>query len=71
MQTYGLDIVSNLVGQGYDGASVMSGGVQQKIRKVAPTAMYVHCYANRLNSVLADVCKDIQLVREFFALLEH
>lgn len=74
LQTYGLDVTSNLVGQGYDGASVMSGvnrGVQQKIREVAPKAIYVHCYAHRLNLVLVDVCKDIPLVRQFFALLER
>lgn len=74
LRTYGLDVVSNLVGQGYDGASVMSGvnrGVQQKIREVAPNAVYVHCYAHRLNLVVVDVCKDIPLARQFFALLER
>lgn len=40
----GLDI-KWLVSQGYDGASVMSGkhaGVQQRIKEVAPQAIYIH-----------------------------
>ncbi len=41
---YGLD-TKYIVSQGYDGASVMSGrcsGVQQRIKNVAPQAMYIH-----------------------------
>ena len=37
-----------IVTQGYDGPSVMSGrcsGVQQQVKQVAPQAVYVHCYA--------------------------
>ena len=40
------------VGQGYDGASAMSGlfhGVQVIIRKECPTAFYVHCASYSLN----------------------
>ena len=40
---------SAIISQGYDGASVMSGcctGVQQRIKQVAPQAVYVHCYAH-------------------------
>lgn len=38
-----------LVSQGYGGASVMSGhctGVQQRMREVAPHAIYIHCHAH-------------------------
>ena len=73
-QSYGLDVASSLVGQGYDGASVMSGcnaGVQQRIREHAPLAHYVHCYAHRLNLILVDCCKSVAEVRDFFALLER
>ena len=59
MATYGLDYGSYLVGQGYDGASVMSGvntGVQQIIRECAPYAVYVHCFGHRLDLVLVDSC---------------
>jgi len=43
-----------LVGQGYDGASAMSGylhGAQEYIKKDFPVALYVHCSAHSLNLV--------------------
>lgn len=46
-----------LVGQGYDGASAMSGhlhGAQEYIRKDFPMALYVHCSAHSLNLALAN-----------------
>ncbi len=46
LERYGLDYRSNLVGQGHDGASVMSGkhaGVSARIKTVAKHAFYVHC----------------------------
>ena len=52
----------------------MSGsvsGIQQRIRESAPMAIYVHCYAHRLNLVLVDVCKSIAEAIAFFALLER
>jgi len=69
---YGLDL-SYLVGQAYDGASVMSGkhkGVQQRLRSEVKYAYYVHCCAHRLNLVLVDACKSVREAREFFSLLE-
>lgn len=51
MELWGLDI-TKLRGQGYDGASVMSGhvsGVQSRIREVSPKAVYVHCRSHNLN----------------------
>ena len=74
LQSYGLDVKSGLVGQGYDGASVMSGinkGVQQLVRESAPFALYTHCYAHRLNLVLVDACKSVAEANDFFALLER
>ena len=68
----GLD-PSGIVSQGYDGASVMSGhcsGVQQRIKAVAPMAVYIHCYAHCLNLVLVDSTKSLSVAAEFFALLE-
>lgn len=64
---------SQLVSQGYDGASVMSGrcaGVQAKVREFAPNAIYIHCYAHVLNLVLVDSCKSVSSASQFFALLE-
>lgn len=74
LNSYGLDVKSNLVGQGYDGASVMSGerkGVQQRVKESAPLAIYVHCWAHRLNLVLVDSCKSVREAADFFALLER
>jgi len=74
LQTHGLDVRSGLVGQGYDGASVMSGtnkGVQTLVRESAPFALYTHCYAHKLNLVLVDSCKSVAEATDFFALLER
>lgn len=71
--TVGVDIKS-CVGQSYDGASVMSGrlsGVQARIREVAPLAIYVHCYAHRLNLVIVDSCKSSRYASEFFSLIQR
>ena len=62
-----------MVSQGYDGAAVMSGhcsGVQQRVRQVAPHAIYVHCHAHVLNLVLVDCVKNNSFASEFFALLQ-
>ena len=70
----GLDYKSSLVGLGFDGASVMSGGtsgVQKRIREKAPLAYYVHCYGHRLNLVLINVVKHVPQAAEFFSLLEE
>ena len=51
----------------------MSGhctGVQQRIKQVAPQALYVHCYAHCLNLVLVDTTKTIPQASEYFALME-
>ena len=72
LQHYALDVKSCLVGQGYDGASVMSGankGVQQRVREHAPLAIYTHCYAHRLNLVLVDCCKSVHDAVEFLPCL--
>ena len=61
-----------MVSQGYDGASVMSGhcsGVQ-RVREVAPHAVYVHCHAHVLNLVLVDCVKNNSFASEFFSLLD-
>ena len=62
------------VGQSYDGANVMSGhvsGVQTRIQKLAEWAIYVHCYAHRLNLVVVDSCKSVRYASDFFALLQR
>jgi len=57
LSRYGLEYKSNLVGQSYDRAAVMSGkhsGVQAQIKEVAKQAFYVHCNAHFLRLVLVD-----------------
>lgn len=57
--------IENVVGQSYDGAPNMSSekiGVQTRIKKYAPKALYVHCNSHCLNLVVGHSCK-IQDVR--------
>ncbi|PNF14161.1 hypothetical protein B7P43_G13483, partial [Cryptotermes secundus] len=61
-----------LIAQTYDGAAVMASqhaGVQAKIREQYPNAIFVHCYAHRLNLVLAQSAKTISSARGLLSLL--
>ena len=56
-----------------DGAAVMSGsenGVQLKIRKNYPSAVYIHCMAHKLNLVLVEACKVNRMVSSLFLTLK-
>lgn len=73
LQNRGLDYKNHLVGQAYDGASVMSGkntGVQARIKSEAPLAFYVHCNTHCLNLVLVDTVKCIPEANCFFSILQ-
>lgn len=62
LQNYGLEYREQLVGQGYDGASVMSdrhNGVSARIQSLARNAFYVHCNAHCLNLVIVDTVKVV------------
>ncbi|VVC34971.1 Ribonuclease H-like domain [Cinara cedri] len=52
----------------------MSGstnGVQVKIREISKNKCpYIHCYAHRLNLVLVDVAKSVEIVDNKIGLLE-
>jgi hypothetical protein len=66
------NLQKKLVAQTYDGAAVMSGelnGLQSKIKSTAPQALFIYCYAHRLNLVLQDAVGEIQEVKIFFATL--
>lgn len=68
LQSLNLDI-QNCRGQGYDGASVMSGiysGVHQRISSTVSNAPYVHCCAHNLNLVLCDAAKSSNEAANFF-----
>ena len=51
--------LNNLRGQGYDGASTMSGeksGVQKRIRDEQPKAIYTHCAGHSFNLAILSSC---------------
>ena len=58
MEELGLSL-NNLRGQGYDGASTMSGeksGVQKRIREKQPKASYTHCAGHSFNLAILSSC---------------
>lgn len=64
LKVFGLD-TQYICGQGFDGASAMSGiykGVQRFIKEEVPNAHYVHCSSHSLNSAISDTC-DCMMVR--------
>jgi hypothetical protein len=59
LKFWGIDI-KKCKGQGYDGASNMSGhitGLRTRIQEVAPEAVYIHCCAHNLNLCLVETAK--------------
>jgi hypothetical protein len=63
LKSVGVD-TKYMIGQGYDGASCMSGyisGVQACIRKTCPSAIYVHCASHCLNLTLSKSCEHQKL----------
>ncbi|XP_018575035.1 zinc finger MYM-type protein 1-like [Anoplophora glabripennis] len=64
------DISSKLIGQTYDGASILSeqlNNMQVKVKEIAPQALFIHCYAHRLNLILQDAASQIKECKIFFA----
>eukprot|EP00102_Acyrthosiphon_pisum_P022514 XP_016659724.1 PREDICTED: zinc finger MYM-type protein 1-like [Acyrthosiphon pisum] len=61
-----------LFGQGYDGASNMSGqykGVQSIIKEQFTHAIYVHCAAHSLNLAISTA-SEIQSIRNCLGIIE-
>ena len=74
LQELGIDILK-LRGQGYDGASVMSGAygrVQRLIKDMCPSSHvpFVHCASHNLNLVINDAVKSIPQNEKFFTILQ-
>jgi hypothetical protein len=71
LNNIGIDL-NFLRGQGYDGASSMSGqfkGVQALITNKYPTAIYVHCVSHSLNLALSNAAEVVP-IRNAFGILE-
>ena len=70
MEKKGID-AKKMRGQGYDGASTMSGknnGVQMRIRVICSLkAIYVHCRAHLLQLALVESSKKIKTINSVFA----
>jgi Domain of unknown function (DUF4371) len=70
ISAYGLN-PKKLRGQGYDGAANMAGrfqGVQARVSHLYSGAVYVHCYAHKLNLALVEAC-NVLAVQRFMELL--
>ena len=60
---------NKLVAQTYDGAAVISGshnGLQTLIKQKYKNAMYIHCYAHKLDLVLKQSMSHIKECKIFF-----
>ena len=72
LEKHSLD-VSNLRGQGYDGAGNMAGkyqGAAARIQRNHPKAIYVHCAAHILNLCIVAACK-VQGIRNMQGTLDQ
>lgn len=61
--------ISNLRGQGYDGASNMRGefnGLKSHILKLNPHAHYIHCFAHKLQLALVSCARNERKLDMFF-----
>jgi Domain of unknown function (DUF4371) len=65
--------VNNVRGQGYDGASVMSGsesGVASRIKDIEKRAIFVHCSGHCMSLAVQDAAKNVALVRDTLDLVK-
>ncbi|XP_022870916.1 zinc finger MYM-type protein 1-like [Olea europaea var. sylvestris] len=66
--------ISNLRGQGYDGASNMRGeynGLKALILKENPSAYYIHCFAHQLQLALVAVAQKHPKIETFFTIVHR
>ncbi|XP_048340052.1 zinc finger MYM-type protein 1-like [Sphaerodactylus townsendi] len=72
LTSHGLDL-EMMVGQGYDGAAVMSGhlkGVRALISEQYPKAHFIHCAAHGLNFVLAH-SSEVAMIRNCIGMVKN
>ncbi|KAL4131731.1 hypothetical protein QTP88_009004 [Uroleucon formosanum] len=68
----GYNCENKLIAQTYDGAAVMSGqhnGLQALVRLKCKNAMFLHCYAHKLNLILKQSVDHIKECKVFFLTL--
>lgn len=73
LKIFGLDL-KKCRGQGYDGASNMSGiysGVQSRLKEIEKNATYIHCAAHNLNLVINDAMNGVPEIRNFFSNIQE
>ena len=66
--------LSNLRGQGYDGASNMQGDINSLktlILKENKSAFYVHCFAHQLQLTFVVIAKNYINIAEFFYVVSN
>ena len=65
VKSLNLDL-KKIVGECFDGASNMSGtnkGLATLMKQTSPFAIYVHCYAHRLNLALQDAMSSVECLK--------
>ncbi len=79
LEEFGLSL-DDLRGQGYDGASTMSGeitGVQARIKEKQPKALYTHCAGHSFNLAILDSCtvppirNCVDIIKAFTLWVKH
>ena len=64
--------ITNVQGQGYDGASNMKGefnGLRSLVARESSSAYYVHCFAHQLQLVVVAVAKKHFDIADFFDMI--
>ena len=64
--------VSKIVGMGFDGASTFSGkktGVQTRIKKLAPHALFVHCHCHLLQLACVQAANSTNGIKHVYVTL--
>ena len=64
--------VSRIIGMGFDGASTFSGkkaGVETRIKKTAPHALFVHCHCHLLQLACVQATNSSNGIKHLYVML--
>ena len=64
--------VGNIVGMGFDGANTFSGrktGVQARLKKLAPNALFVHCHCHMLQLACVQAANSTTKIKHVYTTL--